>query len=211
MDAVILLHGLWMTGLETGVLERRLRTQGFATHRFRYPTVRRSPREAAASLAHFVDGIGASRVHFVGHSLGGIVLMHHFQDRAPLPDSRVVLLGSPVRGSEVARYAANKPLARFLLGRSLDSGGLLDGLPEAWQWDASLGVVAGTRNTLGFGKVWAGINSPGDGTVSLEETHIEGAADRVELPVSHLAMLVNRGVAAQVSHFISHARFSPAT
>jgi pimeloyl-ACP methyl ester carboxylesterase len=207
MDAVILLHGLWMTGLETGVLDMRLKRAGVDTYRFRYPTVRDGPKEAAVRLAEFIARIDAPRIHFVGHSLGGIVLMHHFSKVAPADDSRVVLLGCPVRGSGVARQAATSPLARFLLGRSLDEGGLLDGLPAAWRWSASLGVVAGTRGAFGFGQMLGHRVGPGDGTVSLHETEVDGASDRVELPVSHMEMLVNAAVAQQVSHFITHGHF----
>lgn len=212
MDTVVLLHGLWMTGFETRVLELRLKRAGLSTCRFRYPTIRRGPREAAADLTRFIEHEidHSGRVHFVAHSLGGIVLMHYFSAHEPASDSRVVLLGSPLRGSEVARQAAASPLGRFLLGHSLDKGGLLDGLPAQWPWQAQLGVIAGVGGTFGFGQMLGRrMAGPGDGTVALSETLIDGATDRMELSVSHLEMLVNPEVAHQVEHFIAHGRFSP--
>ena len=73
-EPVILVHGLWMTGLEFGVLRQRLQARhGFDAHVFSYPTMHGDVDEIVAELAEFARQLaaGTGRVHFVGHSLGG--------------------------------------------------------------------------------------------------------------------------------------------
>jgi len=72
---VVLVHGLWMTGAELYLLHRRLAREGFRVHRFRYSTVRASVAENALRLYEFAAGLDATRLHFVGYSLGGIVTL----------------------------------------------------------------------------------------------------------------------------------------
>src|SRR5690348_1124634 len=101
--AAVFVHGLFLNGAEFTLLRRRLATQqGFQTHRFSYPTVRGAMSGAIERLSRFVDGIDADQVHFIGHSLGGIVLCRYFQLANPARPGRVVLLGSPVVGSRSA-------------------------------------------------------------------------------------------------------------
>src|SRR5439155_5575717 len=78
VPAVVLVHGLWLSGWCMLLLAWRLRRCGFRTYRFSYRSVRKGLRENAAALRAFSDAIDASTVHFVGHSLGGIVIQAMF-------------------------------------------------------------------------------------------------------------------------------------
>ena len=169
---VILVHGLWMTGLEMSFIESRLRRCGFEPHRFRYADLRNSPAENARRLHSWLQEIPAERRHFVGHSLGGIVLLHLFHRFPEQLPGRVVLLGSPVRGSEAARRMSRIAGLNGLLGNSLENG--LGGDAPPWNGGRDLGVVAGTLG-LGFGQLFGGLETPHDGTVSVAETRIEKA------------------------------------
>lgn len=206
-EAVVTLHGLWMTGLEMRLLRTRLQLRGYEPYPFRYPSVRRSPRANAQVLRAFVDRIDAEVVHFVAHSLGGLVVLHLF-DLAPLQrPGRVVMLGSPLAGSRAARRVAQWPLlGRALLGASL-SGGLQGDVPP-WQAGRELGVVAGTGNTLGVGRLFGGpLPRPHDGTVALSETRAPYVSSHLEVPCGHFGLLFRADVAEAVAHFLREGVF----
>ena len=115
--AVVFVHGLFLNGAEFTLLRRRVAARhGFQTHRFSYPTVRGAMSGAIARLERFVDRIDADQVHFVGHSLGGIVLTRYFQLANPARPGRVVLLGSPLVGSGSARAVARHAVLRRVIG-----------------------------------------------------------------------------------------------
>ncbi len=191
------------------LLRRQLAVAGFSTRQFSYPSVRVSPAVAARLLGDFVAGIEAPVVHYVAHSLGGLVLRHflhgHAARRPPggYP-GRVVTLATPHQGSRAAQALAKTALGRRLLGKSVEQG-LLGDVP-AWPDQRALGVIAGSRG-LGLGRFFARLDSPHDGTVAAAETELFAAADRILLPVSHFGGLFSREVADQVIYFLRQGRF----
>ena len=101
--AAVFVHGLWLTGAESALMRRRLAARhGFECHSFGYRTVGHSMKVVTAQLASFVDRIEADAVHFVGHSLGGLVLYRYFETAPCARPGRVVFLGSPTVKSRTA-------------------------------------------------------------------------------------------------------------
>jgi len=141
----------------------------------------------------------------VAHSMGGIVLLHLFEQAIDLPPGRVVLLGSPVQGSGVARQLSMHSLLRPLLGKSTERG-LLGNVPS-WDSERELGVIAGSKGLLGIGQVTGGLAGAHDGTVSVSETHIPRATDSLVLEVGHFDMLFSAEVTKQVGDFLEKGRF----
>jgi pimeloyl-ACP methyl ester carboxylesterase len=203
-QTVVLVHGIWMSSLELALLAWRLRRCGYRTLRFRYRSLRRPVRHNAACLARRVRQLPAGQIHLVGHSLGGLVVLQALQDHPDLITGRLVLLGSPVGGSAVARRIAARRMLRWIIGRSGEQG-LLGGGPR-WQGIQPLGVIAGTRS-LGIGRLLGGLSGVNDGVVNLEETIIEGVPDSLVVESSHMGLLTSRRVAAQVCAFLKHGRF----
>lgn len=211
---MLFVHGLWMTGAESFLLKRHLAALGLALAVLPYSSMSETMESVARRCARRALTL-ASRtllpVHLVGHSLGGIVIYHAFEQGLLAPNRfsgdfcRVVFMGSPVRGSQSARSLARYEPARQLLGRT---GGqdLVQGLPASWPFAAQLGVIAGTRS-IGLGHLVTRFDGPNDGTVAVAETVIEGATDRIELPVTHMALPLSGDVAAQVAAFLEHGRF----
>jgi pimeloyl-ACP methyl ester carboxylesterase len=202
---VVLVHGIWMTGLEMSLLAFRLRSAGFDTERFFYHSLFSTPAQNAERLYSFLLRQQVETMHLVAHSLGGIVLLHLFEKFFDITPGRVVLLGSPVQGSGVAKRLSNFFLTRRLIGQSGEQG-LLGGAPE-WKGERDLGVIAGSSG-FGVGQLVGGIDGPGDGTVSLSETCLPGASDFCQIPVSHMGMLVSVDVATEVIGFLQSGRFS---
>jgi pimeloyl-ACP methyl ester carboxylesterase len=203
-DTVVLVHGIWMTSLELLLLEWRLRRCGFRTLRFRYRSLRRTVRHNGAELAHRVRALAAGRVHLVGHSLGGLVILQALQDEPGLLTGRVVLLGSPVGGSAVARRVARRRSLRWLIGRATEQALLGDG--PRWRGWQSLGMIAGCQS-FGIGRLLGGLSGVNDGVVNLEETRVEGARDRLVVDTTHIGLVISRQVAAQVCAFLKYGRF----
>ncbi|HKJ77440.1 MAG TPA: alpha/beta fold hydrolase [Gammaproteobacteria bacterium] len=201
---MVLVHGLWMTGLEMGLLRRRLGRCGLTPYRFRYPSLGDTVAGNAARLDAFVKTLREPQVHLVGHSLGGLVIRRLFQDFPEQPPGRVVTLGTPHTGSHVARRLQRGPFGAFLVGRAAEDG-LLDGLAP-WPGDHELGVVAG-RLALGVGWLIPGLPRPNDGTVAVAETRLAGMTDHIAVPASHMGLLVSRRAARQTCHFLRHGRF----
>jgi pimeloyl-ACP methyl ester carboxylesterase len=203
-ETVVLVHGVLMSGRELALLSRRLRRCGFTPLAFDYPSRRRQLRDNARALVEFVAELHSPVVHLVGHSLGGLVILQALVLQPELPPGRVVLLGSPVRGSQVARRLAGLPGGRWLLGRSLD--GLLGNVP-GWQGRRELGLIAGTL-PLGVGWVTGGLAGRHDGTVAVAETRLAGAPPAMEVHTSHTGLVFSAAVARQVCSFLRHGRFA---
>lgn len=203
---VLLLHGIWMTGLEMGWLGHRLRGAGFRVEQFRYRSLRRTPVENARRLDRFIQRRGYDCLHLVAHSLGGLVLLNLFDLFPDQPPGRVVLLGSPVQGSVLARRLDRRPWGRPLIGRSGERG-LVEGAPP-WRGARELGLIAGSGGTLGIGRLLGGLEGVSDGTVMLTETEISGATDRRLYRTGHMGMLFSDRVAADVAGFLRNGRFS---
>jgi pimeloyl-ACP methyl ester carboxylesterase len=204
-ETVVLVHGIWMSSLELLLLARRLRRCGYRTLRFRYRSLRRPLRHNAACLARRVRQLPAGQIHLVGHSLGGLVVLQALQDHPDLITGRLVLLGSPVGGSAVARRINARRVLRWLIGRSGEHG-LLGGGPRWGGWQ-SLGVIAG-RRPLGIGRLMGGLGAVNDGVVNLEETTLNGAQDSIVVESTHMGLLTSRRVASQVCAFLKHGRFA---
>ena len=204
-DTVVLVHGVWMTGLEMGLLARRLRDCGYRTVQFSYHSLRNTVAQNAQLLCHLVNEQGDSPVHLVGHSLGGLVILRALHEQSDLVSRRVVLLGSPVQGSVIAQRVNRYRLSRWLIGRSGEQA-LLGGRPH-WHGRHSLGVIAGTR-AVGVGRLLGGFDGPNDGTVAVSETRLENATASLSFPSSHFGLLFSQPVVAAVCTFLRQGAFS---
>ncbi len=205
--AAVFVHGLWLNGAEFTLLRRRLaRAHEFATYRFSYPTVRGSMDAAVERLADFVTRIDAERIHFVGHSFGGVVLCRYFQKHPCERPGRVVILGSPLTGSRSARTVAKNALMRRMIGPLVNAELVDDCDPRAWACQNELGIIAGTT-AMGLGRIFTKFDEDFDGTVGVSETKLPGHKAHLALPVSHMGMLANAGVARQVGAFLQTGDF----
>lgn len=207
--SVVVVHGLWMTGIESFLLQRHLQAQtGWPTLSFRYSSVRDPVGEIVDKLAGFISQLPEGPVHLVGHSLGGIIIYRLVHGAAPARPGRAVLLCSPIQGSGAAASLARLPLGQRMLGKTVRAT-LLDPRPRVWESPREAGIIAGTRS-LGFGRLLGGIDKPNDGTVAIAETRLPGATDSIDLPVSHSSALFSTSVASQAACFLQNGRFRQA-
>lgn len=193
---VVLVHGLWIGRYSLWLLARRLRHAGFNVAVFGWRTTRERPEQAAARLAARLEGIEGTVLHFVGHSMGGMVLARLLHDHQPARTGRAVLLGSPLRGSAAARGMIDRGLGRLLgvAAASLAGGGF------DWPGDVPVAVIVGV-NRHGAGRLFARFPGLHDGTVALAETRIPGVVPRL-LRTTHFGLIVSRETARQTARYL---------
>lgn len=206
-DNVVVVHGLWMTGMETGLLRSRLREDyGFDPRQYSYRTVQAGLDANVRQLHEYLAAVPGDTLHVVGHSLGGLLALHtllRYPDPRP---GRVVCLGSPLRGSVAARALAGLPFGQEILGQTMREA-VLDGGLDEYRGAREVGVIAGTMG-LGLGVVIENLPIPNDGTVAVEETRLPGIRDHLEIEVSHTGLLVSPLVASQTAFFLRHGQFA---
>ena len=193
-EYVVVLHGMGRTRLSMALMAGHLRREGYGVICETYPG-RRLPVERLASewLAPLVRQRvpPGARVHFVTHSLGGILVRQFLSDQAPANLGRVVMLAPPNQGSELSDFLGRWALPRLWTGPALGQLGTGPGSApnRLGPIAAECGVIAGNRslNPL-FSRLFDG---PNDGKVSVARTRLAGMREHLEVPFSH-TWLMNR-------------------
>ena len=204
MAKIILLHGLHMHSWVMKPLAYLLEQEGFEVALFDYCSVLHSMNRHVEDLARWIDENHADEtLHFVGHSLGGLVLRNFAAAYPDKVSGRIVTMGTPHQGSRAAQRVLNLGLQKPVLGGSYK--GALDGSMPELPVGIELGSIAGNK-PYGLGRV-LGLHGAHDGTVLVSETHCPNMRDHVVLPVSHSGMLFNRKTAEQVVAFLHDGYF----
>jgi pimeloyl-ACP methyl ester carboxylesterase len=204
---IVLVPGLWMPGIAMGLLAARLARASYAPHLFAYRG--RGPLEANVErLARYALEACAGRpAHFVGHSLGGLLVLETLNRKPEIALASAVLLAAPVRGCLAGRRFARAHAGRWMLGASAPLWS--DEREARWRRNAPLGVVAGTR-PIGLGRAFGPLPGPNDGVVRLEETTVEGMTERALVHLGHSAIIASGRVARLVASFLATGSFQSA-
>ena len=192
-----------MRGFTLAALRRRLEHAGYAVELFDYASVFRGPEISIEALLARTRAVRDRKVHFVGHSLGGLIALQALQRAPELMQGNVVCLGAPLRGSAAARGVARMPGGSWIMGKSLE---ILRNGVERWGGRQAIGGIAG-RLPIGFGFVLGALNPPHDGTVSVAETELPGLTDHVVVPATHTGLLFSQEAATQTITFLRSSRF----
>ncbi len=193
-DCVVLLHGLARTAGSMEKMQAGLADAGFETVNVGYPSRKHTIEELAQTA--IPQGIEAcaerpdvERVHFVTHSLGGILLRQYLSERRIENLGRVVMLGPPNQGSVAADELQDVPGFDWLngpAGRQLGKGE--DSVPlQLGPADFELGIIAGNRTIDPLTS--AVLENPDDGRVSVDDTRLDGMSDFVVVEHSHAFMM----------------------
>jgi pimeloyl-ACP methyl ester carboxylesterase len=199
-DGVVLLHGISRTALSFRKMQLALERAGFTTLNLDYLS-RSKALEALAEDIHpaiqrFADSIDTS-VHFVGHSMGGLLARVYIARHRPKRLGRVVMLGTPNGGSEIADRLKNFGAFRAFFGpagqqlgtqRSAVDDAMLPPI------DYPVGVIAGNRSIDPVAGTM--LPKPHDGRVSVANTRLDGMADHIIVETSH-PWLVRNGLAIE--------------
>ena len=196
------------------MLERRLIGQGYATANLGYPSRKRDLAALADEVAPRITAFAEQcdgPVHFVTHSMGGLVARVLLARTHPWRLGRVVMLAPPNGGSELADILLRWVPYRWWFGPA--GGQLVTRRNEALAGlfgpvDYDLGVIAGSRSLYPLASML--MPRPNDGRVSLAGTRLEGMADHLVLPVSHPTIVWNQAAIRQTLMFLQNGRFTHA-
>lgn len=209
-ELVILLHGLGRTALSMEDLAIALRDEGYSTCNQNYPSRDQSIQQLSGYVANAVQkgrNAGKSEIHFVTHSMGGIILRYYLGYSSHEEEGRAVMLAPPNQGSEIIDALDDVPgFSEFMgpaaLQLSTASSSLPNSLPPI---ELPVGVLAGTRSSDPW---FDGLfEDDYDGKVSVESTRMLTMADHKVMPVSHTFIMHNRDVHDEVIEFLRHGRF----
>ncbi len=208
-DCVILLHGLARTAGSMEPLAAFLSERDYRVVNVDYPSRHYRIEELAdvAVPAALDDCEEATRVHFVTHSMGGILVRQFLAHHQLNSLGRVVMLGPPNQGSEVVDKLGTMPGFEWLNGEAgLQLGTGADSLPRALgPADFDLGIIAGTASINPM--LSTVIPGDDDGKVSVERARLEGMNDFITVPATHTFLMQNREVMRQVAHYLEHGTF----
>jgi triacylglycerol esterase/lipase EstA (alpha/beta hydrolase family) len=210
-DGVVLLHGIGRGSGSMGRMERALRDAGYRTLNIDYPGRRKDLAGLAdhveAASSRWIAGLDGD-VHYVTHSMGGLVARIVIARRRPPNLGHVVMLGPPNQGSELADLLEKTAVYRRVFG---PAGAQLTTKPTAvlaallGTVDYSLGVIAGDRAIDPVS--WLLLPKPNDGKVTVSRTRLAGMADHVVLPATHSLMMRNPAAIAATLDFLRDGRF----
>jgi pimeloyl-ACP methyl ester carboxylesterase len=211
-DCVVLLHGLNRSWRTMSKMAGSLQEDGFSTANVDYPSSTTTIEELAPLAVneglHKCRQTGATSIHFVTHSLGGI-LVRYAQSQDPIPDlGRVVMLGPPNQGSEVIDKSRNWPGIKMLSGAAgLQLGTDENSIPsQLGPVDFELGVIAGTGTTNPWMSAWM-LPDEDDGKVTVARTRVEGMDDFKVVDDSHFAMMKSNSIIRATIRFLRTGSF----
>ncbi|MGD2117919.1 MAG: hypothetical protein PVG66_06155 [Chromatiales bacterium] len=208
-EAIIILHGIGMSKWIMKPIATYLMKLGYYIVNQDYPSRKMNIEQLASTFVaqaiHKAQSIKPDKIHFVVHSLGSILVRAYFQNNTLANAGRVVMLGPPNNGSELADAIREWKLYKTLFGpagQELITGP--DGPGRLQPIDLEVGVIAGTKSAHPFN--WM-LESHNDGAVSLNSTRLPEMKDFISMPVAHTPMLLNKDVMMQVVHFLQSGVF----
>lgn len=209
-EDVILVHGLARTKYSMGKVEKFLARGGYRVWNFNYPSTQYplailSERYLGAFIR--THGDPARPMHFVTHSMGGLVVRCYFKAHPPQQFGRVVMLAPPNQGSEVTDWHKARFTYKWFLGPAGQQLGTdAASIPmQLGPVNFELGVIAGDRSINPFNS--RRIPGPDDGKVAVERTKVAGMQDFLLVHASHTFIMRDAHVLTQIAHFLQTGRF----
>lgn len=212
VECVVLLHGLGRSARSMSVLEDFLLAEGYRVANIDYPSRKQDietlARDAVVRGLASCRQMQAQKIHFVTHSLGGILVRYYLSENLIPGLGHVVMLAPPNQGSEVADVLSRVPGFDAVVGPAGSQLGTNAGsIPRSLGPVAGrVGVIAGS-STINPLFSWL-LPGPDDGMVSVRSTHLEGMSDFATVRASHTFVMRNSGAMDLTLRFLRSGKFS---
>jgi len=208
-ECAILLHGLARSDSSMKTMAVELTNAGYTAINYDYPSTQYSVEKLADDAISEALSLcpDQATVHFVTHSMGGILVRQYLSTQTIENLGRVVMLGPPNKGSEVVDTLHDMPGYELLNGPAGHQLGTdIESIPnKLGPADFELGIIAGTRSINLILSTM--LPSTDDGKVTVENTKLDGMKEHIALPVTHPFMMKNKDVIEQVIHFLKSGTF----
>ncbi|HSC32406.1 MAG TPA: alpha/beta fold hydrolase [Gemmatimonadaceae bacterium] len=211
-DLLVLVHGLKRTRASMWPAAIMARRRGYAVLNWGYPSARAGIMVHAEALRRLLDALppppGDERIHFLTHSLGGIIVRALLARASPPNVGRVVMLGPPNAGNEIAERLGYTRVFRRIMGPAgVELGTGADSVPRRLpEATFELGVIAGVRRRPALFGRWIG--TPNDGLVSVSATRLVGMRDHLVVHGGHALLPANRRALSQAFTFLAAGHFA---
>ncbi len=208
-DYVVILHGIFRTSKHMRSLARHMELQGYEVLNLDYPSTKKPLEELKDHVWQDISSKAQENkpMHFIGYSMGGLLVRAILSHYRPQKMGRVVMLATPNKGSEIADFLKNNWLYKKLYGPAGQQLGTdqtqISSLFK--QIDYECGVIAGSRSIDPISSLL--IKGKDDGKVSIENTYIEGMQDHITLSAPHTFFPQNKNVQQQTAYFLREGSF----
>ena len=206
--AVIYLHGIGRSSRSLAPIFKAMPSHGYVHVPMEYPSTRVTLEQSSEYLHSVIESLTAvSKISFVVHSMGGLVVRRYLKDHLDPRLHRMVMLGTPNNGAELADLLKQNFFFRKIYGPAgqelvSDPTGTIKSLPTP---SFEFGIIAGGRgDDQGFNKLLPGDD---DGTVTVASARLVGAADLLRIPKIHAFLMSDATAIAAVQYFLEHGRF----
>ena len=189
-----------MPGAAMALLVARLARAGYRPRVFSY----RGRSSFEANVERLAAFSKQQPSHFIGHSLGGVLVLEMLNRHPEVEARSALLLGAPVRGCFAGRRFGRHRPGRWMMGAC---GPLWEEREAAWRRDVPLGVIAGTRPRP-MGRAFGSLPGENDGVVCVSETTVDGMAARALVPQGHSLLIVSGQVGRLVEGVLDGGRLA---
>ena len=207
-EVVYLLHGLGRSSFAMWVLASRLEDAGFLVNNIGYSSINETPEEILLDVSEQINSSlpeDNQAVHFVGHSLGGLIIRAYLEDTKVKNLGRVVLIGTPNKGTTLVDYYQDtwwmQMAGPTALALSTDKDSFPNSIADPYY---PVGIIAGISEDNNNEDILPGED---DGLVPLESTKVNGMTDIIIIESSHWMLRYDQDVASQTIAFLRHERF----
>jgi pimeloyl-ACP methyl ester carboxylesterase len=207
-ELVVLLHGLYMNTVIMTRFSRYLKKEGYLVSIIGYNSVNININKLFDDINNEIELHNPSHVHFIGHSLGGLLIREYLANNETNKPGRVITLGTPHQTASIAKRLQSLNLD-FLLGNSKKHGLIRPMDDPSWEFKQELGTISGTRH-IGVRSVFFPYEKDTitDGTVTLEESKLNGSTDTINIDVNHTALVYSRSVINFTVLFLRNGNFN---
>ena len=213
-ECVVLLHGLARSDMSMNRLDKHLHKAGYATINVDYPstsdTIEHIVERYVSPAVKKCKKSNAKKVHFVTHSLGGILVRKYLQSHTVPAGSRMVMIAPPNQGSEITDALKDFFVYKWAMGPAgQDLGTDPNSVPNQLKpVNIEIGVIAGdsSLNPI-FSSI---IPGPDDGKVAVERTKLKEMKDFIIVRSTHTLIMSKPVVLDQVTYFLQQGTFDHA-